>query len=390
MPSSGDPNNLIPNLDMLSMLEIKPGSKLSYNEKTGRFSIHAAGKLQGVSRTFSKDSVLNEAKFGAPIRELFAAANAAVNDPTLGIRNAHIDAALRGLRALADTYAGKPDKLAMMEAVYRDAQAGAHKDSAVLINLRAKYQPYVLFGFTQGMFLTRSAAGVCFSFTVHWARRILLGKPNFGFSKHTGQSPPILTLEEFPHQKRRMKQKIDRAIGPMHKYIKTQYAHHYGEVVVDRASAGTNDPYAKYYTELAIYPSELEVRIDAHNQIGSWIIDQVVQIAIAEQFQTNASAFVVGLKNYSPPGHSIGIHVETTPNGSIEPGALHFFDPNIGEFLFPPGSDQAKEEFLNEWWALMYRRENFYRCVLECVSLQQYIPEQQHSRSILLANYVNS
>jgi hypothetical protein len=372
MPSSGDPNNLLPNLDTLSMLEIKPGSKLSYNEKTGRFSIHEAGKLQGIGRAFSKNSVLNEAKFGAPIREIFAAAHTAVDDPTLGIRKAHIDAALRGLLALADTYAGEPDKRAIMDAVYRDAQAGARKDSAVLINLRAKYQNYVLFGFTQGMF-TQSAAGVCFSFTVHWARRILLGKPNFGFSKHTGQSPPILTLEDV--QKRRMKQKIDRAIAPMHKYIKTQRAKHYGEVVVDIASAGTNDRYAKYYTELAIYPSEHEVPIDAHNQIGSWIINQVVQIAITEQARTDASVFVVALKNYVPPGHSIGIHVETTPNGSIEPGALHFFDPNIGEFLFPPGSDHAKEEFLNEWWALMYRRENFYCCRLECVSLQQHIPE---------------
>ena len=72
------------------------------------------------------------------------------------------------------------DKLAKLDAVIKDAELGVKKDPDYVIELRNSYKQYLKFGFAQVMFLPASDPGVCYSFTVHWARRILMGKTYFG------------------------------------------------------------------------------------------------------------------------------------------------------------------------------------------------------------------
>src|SRR5262245_2571729 len=75
MPAAGDALNIEPNLRTLASLGSRKGAKLSYNPTTGRFSVQDAGFFQqSVARTFSGESVLDEARFRQPLLELFRAA----------------------------------------------------------------------------------------------------------------------------------------------------------------------------------------------------------------------------------------------------------------------------------------------------------------------------
>jgi hypothetical protein len=182
MASPGDPANLQHNLTILAQLG-NPGSKLSYNPSKGRFSINEPGRLQGAIRSVWRDSVTSEEHFGEPIREVLAAAHAEGRD---------VVAALNGLITLRNSYATQPDKLVILNAIIEDAQRGVKKDPTGVIQLRQSYHPYLKFGFAQVMFLPESNRGVCYSFKVHWPRRILLGKAYFGVSNKSliEENPP--------------------------------------------------------------------------------------------------------------------------------------------------------------------------------------------------------
>ena len=62
-----------------------------------------------------------------------------------------------------------------------------------------------------------------------------------------------------------------------------------------------------------------------------------------------AQPFRIFLVNFSQAeqAHTIGIHLG-------EGGALHFFDPNCGEFDFPDDSAADLKSFFDEWWQAFY------------------------------------
>jgi hypothetical protein len=351
MPSSGDPNNLQPNLTRLGQLVGQVGSKLSYDKKTGRFSIQRAGNIQSITRTIWKESVSNEADFGGPIRELFAAAHAAVYDRSNpAINQGLINNALDGLKALRNSYAGDQNKLAILNAVIEDATVGVKKDPEGVIALRDRYKDYLRFGFAQVMFLPESNPGVCYSFTVHWARRILMNRTYFGMRKHhlSEVRPSTLDLEE----KKRIMKKVDRTIRPLEAELKTWQKSAFGTAVMH---LGSNDARFEKYGNLRVFQAGNERPIGPTAR-GSEVMDMVLQIVT--EARSGASIFLVNLRK-GAKGHTIGIHLE---------GALHFYDSNFGEFAFPIGSDEDLQAFLDEWWNAFYKGE-FDRCALESVSL---------------------
>jgi Yersinia/Haemophilus virulence surface antigen len=324
MPSAGDSNNLRPNLNMLAQLAGKPGAKLSYSPGSGLFSIDENTWYQGLARSFSKDSVEKEEYFGQPIRELFAAART----------NKSIDAtlALNGLNALRQSYTG--DKLRILDEVIEDASLGTRKDGPDFVTLRQRYSRYLLFGFKQSMFLPVDNEGVCYSFTVHWARRILVGnKPNWGISKKLPEAHPITLGRD---QKERLISKVTGKIAPLQaeleRYPMGQWANRIDEVL-------SSDKRFSKYADLKIesiistsWPKPI-----AANWSGGAFINEVLRRA---GNNPDCSIFILNLKG-GQKGHAVGIHPGTA--------GLHIFDPNFGEFLFPDGSDQDKQTFLNIW-----------------------------------------
>jgi hypothetical protein len=323
MPSAGDPINLQPNLTALAQLAGKPGAKLSYNPSSGQFSIDENTWYQGAVRTLWRDSVEKEEYFGEPIRELFAAARAKPIDATQ---------ALNGLNALRQSYTG--DKLRILDEVIEDASVGTRKDEPDFVSLRQKYSQYLLFGFKQSMFLPVGNDGVCYSFTVHWARRILVGKKsNWGISKRLPEAHPITPDRD---QKERIMSKVAGKIAPLQaeleRYGRGQYANRIDEVI------SSNDQFSKYAAlKIESIISTSHPKKIAPNWSGSDFMDEVLRIA---GNNADCSIFILNLKG-GQMGHAVGIHPET--------GGLHIFDPNFGEFVFPDGSDQDKQTFLDIW-----------------------------------------
>lgn len=332
MPSPDHPNNLSPNLDTLANLVNKKGSKLSYDKTSGRFSIQEPGVFnQSLARTFSSDSVKSEEYFGAPIRALFAAAYANID-----LRHAFTEA-VEGLKALRNSYTG--EKLAILNAVIADAELGVKKDPDYAIQLRKSYERYLRFGLAQVMFLPGTNPGICYSFTVHWARRILIGKTYFGISKKNEAEVRPLTLDA--GQKARIMKKVDKTIRPLQDELKNYKPSVLGSRVMDLAR-GKEDKRLTKYGNLFVL-DVCEDQVIGATERGSEIMSKVLQAASGIKGQP-AKIFLVSLRKKAE-GHAIGIHLE---------GALHFFDPNLGEFEFPTGSEKDLASFLDEWWQTFY------------------------------------
>lgn len=336
MPSPGDPANLIPNLTTLAQLSNKPGSKLAYNQTTGRFSVDEAGKLQGLLRSFSPDSVTKDDYFGEPIRELFAAARPEIN---VSIQPNVFANAINGLKSLRSSYANDRAKLTVLDAVIEDAELGMKKDPADILQLRQRYQNYLLYGFAQVMLLPRSNPGVCYSFTVHWARRILIGKPSFGVSKNAATAVHPLTLDLT--QKTRMMNKVDRTIRALQAELKQWQPTNFGTAVMQEARS--QQRFVKY-SNLLIFSCTSDAQPIGDTARGSEVIKAVRRTAA--NVRATATVFVVSLApKTGASGHAIGIHLD---------GALHFFDSNLGEFGFPTGFKVDRDRFLDDWWNALY------------------------------------
>jgi hypothetical protein len=340
MPSAGDRDNLRPNLQTVAGLTGKIGAKLSYNKATGRFSIQEAGKLQSLARTFSRgqDSIENEEYFGAPIRELFAAAHAQRED---------VDRALEGLKSLRDSYpvsfpasSTAAKKRGILEDLIEDAELGVKKERAHGIGLRRRYAKYVIFGFAQEMFLPESVAGVCYSLTVHWARRILMGKTHFGISKKTPDQVSLFTLDA--NQKGRIMRKVDRDIRPLHaalkEYVNVNQVSRPGLAMMKVAEIPRFAKYGDISVDLALRQSQ-PIEADAH---GSQVVGELLRVAKSKPIHT---IFLVNFGNVTK-AHTIGIRLNGT--------TLHFFDPNCGEFAFREAFEVDRESFLDDWWQTFY------------------------------------
>jgi hypothetical protein len=129
------------------------------------------------------------------------------------------------LRDLRNVYQGKAEKLAILDAVIEDASLEVKKEGTGLIRLREKYANYLLFGFAQTMFLPESNSGVCYSITVHWARRILLGKAHFGVMK----VKTVYPIELDATQKARMMKKID-TVRPLQAELSEYSWYHFSTI----------------------------------------------------------------------------------------------------------------------------------------------------------------
>lgn len=335
MPSAADPINLDPNLATFARLEHSPqGSKLSFDNGAGRFSIQEPGVMQSLTRTFSRDTVTSEAFFGQPIRTVFAAAY-----PDRNTDGGKFASALRGLKALQASYTG--DKRAALDAVISDAEHGLGKDSTRVIQLREKYNRFLIYGFSQAMFLPGTNPGVCYSFTIDWARRIILSnKDSFAASKNglTTRSGNTLT----PEQKVRMMAKVDARIRPLQAALSDYQVSGFGKALTDLSS----EPQFQKFGNLAVFTLTHHAQPIANDDSGSAVLGRVV--SEANKNVRAATVFLVNMKSRGKRGgHTIGVHL---PNG----GGLHFFDPNLGEFDFPNGADASRDAFLNEWWNLFY------------------------------------
>jgi hypothetical protein len=331
MPSPGDRANLKDNLETLAELRSKPrGSRLTYDKTRARFSIQEPGIRQSLSR----DQIENEEYFGTPLRELFAAAYAE--------NHQDLNRALNGLRHLTEFYHG--DKLRTLEAVIEDAELGMRKDPAHAVNLRERYAKYVTFGFAQSMFLPHSNGGVCYSLTVHWARRILMGKTFFGVSEDAqNEEVRLLTLNRA--QKVRMRNKF-RKVQPLHAALKAEgLGTEFGNAFMIVARGNER---LRKYSNINILAAGNRQPIQQRER-GSEIMTTIMTAA-------GESGYRVFLVSFSKDqeGHTIGIH---------RSGILHFFDPNLGEFSFPKGSNPGDVwSFLDDWWETFYtvRRVNYY------------------------------
>jgi hypothetical protein len=330
MPSPGDTANLQHNLNVLADLVIL-GSKLSYSPSAGRFSIDKPGPLQGTLRLLWRDSITEEDYFGKPIREVFVAARIAHQDTKQ---------ALKGLYNLKATYAWDKAKLDILDAVIQDASDAVHKEPLSMIKLRKDYQPYLIFSLSQVMFLPESNKGVCYSITVHWARRILLGKANFGVSsKHPTIRPPHTPVTLDSEQKKRINKKVD-VIRPMHAELDRSFKGNPSRGKEMMALAAADERFKKYGNlDIGIYGNEQQVDVTAS---GNKVMESVLVLANKCARVWRCSIFLLNLRK-GTGGHTIGIHLD---------GALHFFDSNVGEFAFPIGSEGDLENFLNRWWKL--------------------------------------
>jgi hypothetical protein len=357
MPSAADPANLNANLHTFAQLEHSPaGSKLSFNNATGRFSIQKPGPLQVLARTASRDSVTSEEYFGKPARLMFAAAY-----PQRNTDNGLFDHALQGLRALRGSYTG--DKRAALDAVISDAQHGLGKESMGNIRLREKYQRFVVYGFSQSMFLPETNPGVCYSFTIEWARRIILSnKESFAASENGPAIPSGNTLT--PQQKVRMMAKVDSRIRPLQAEFGGWDVSNFGTLLAG-LSRSDNVQFQKY-GNLAVFPLTNHPQPIAPDDKGSAVLGHVLTEANRYVERGLANVFLVNMKDRGKPGgHTIGIH--------LHQGGFHFFDPNFGEFNFPNSAGVNLLAFLNEWWSSFYRPpHDFESWKLEGVAARQY------------------
>ena len=159
MPSPGDETNLVPNLTTLGNLPLHgAGAKLGYNATTMRFYVDKGDLLQGVRRTVAGDSVLSDKSFERPVREVFAAAvSRAEGDEQMADR---ITSAFRGLEFLRDTtYAGDDRKVRTVQGVIDNAQWGFRLEPRGFVGFRARHRKFLVYGFSQGMFIEKSSKG---------------------------------------------------------------------------------------------------------------------------------------------------------------------------------------------------------------------------------------
>jgi hypothetical protein len=284
MPSPGDPDKLVPNLDTLAQLASKPGSKLWFDKERGLFSIQEKGLRQGLKRSFTKQSVTSEELFGSPIRDLFAAAATALFDgrhqqDSLNLR-ALRDNAVKGLKALRDnTYANDQTKKNALAAVIEDAELGPKKDPDAMIRLRERYHGYLRYGFAQVMFLPESNGGVCYSFVLYWAERIRRGKIEFGMSKYgeikaySGSNVP-LTLD-FMH-KVRISNKVDTTIRPLQEEMRAYQRSTWATAVMN---AVRTEPFSRKYGDLFIVACTDADKTIPDTVRGSEVMNEVLNVA---------------------------------------------------------------------------------------------------------------
>ena len=361
MPSPGDEMNLVPNLTTLGNLPLQgAGAKLGYNATTMRFYVDKGDLLQGVRRTVARDSVLSDKFFGKPVREVFAAANSrAEGDEQMAAR---VTSALRGLEFLRDaTYAGDDLKARTVQGVIDDALFGFRLEPRGFIDFRARHRKFLVYGFSQGMFIEKSSKGICYGFTIDWARRVLWSaKPSYAHSDHRAVATPAplgLNMTE----KVRMMRKVVSRIKPL------QQAH-----LAAWEDRPTWPPERILEEDHPLYPRLSNLVTEVWDTIkfgikepGHLVMDKILESAREAANKWNVGydvVFLLELGGNLTEGHSVACRL--LPNDVVR-----FFDPNIGEFLFPSGSEKPRSVFWDDWWSGLYRTRALVKsgdCYKEC------------------------
>lgn len=346
MPSAGDPRNLAHNLRVITGLSANlVGTKLSFDKDTGRFTAQEPGKWTSFVRTFSRDSITKEDWFGDPIRDVFAAAKAGIAANT--VTQLAFDDAIAGLRTLRVSYADDAARLRVLNSVIEDAEIGVRKDVPSAIALREKYKNRLIYAFAQRMFLPDTNGGVCYSFTVDWARRILSAvrpKASFAESKKRGAIAVTTTLDIT--ERRRMMKKVDRRIRPTQEAIRIYGAGEFGGRLAAVTQSDEATPQMRKFATVLMFPVQYDpVDIGARDR-GSVIIAAARRVAEQHQARLRDSLFVLSLRQRGGGGgHAVAFRLHD---------GIHFFDPNIGEFYFPTPFARAGDEFFDEWWRSFY------------------------------------
>jgi hypothetical protein len=289
---------------------------------------------------------LSDKSFGIPVREVFAAAvRSAEGDEQMTDR---ITSALRGLEFLRDsTYAGDDRKVRTVQGVINDALFGFRLEPRGFVGFRERHRKFLVYGFSQGMFIEKNSKGICYGFTIDWARRVLWSaKPSYAHSNHrVGGTPAPVALDM--GEKVRMMRKVVHRIKPL------QQAHL--DAWEDRP---TLPPERLLDQDHHLYPRLSNLVTDVWDTVrfgtkepGHSVMDQILQSAHAAANEWHVGYDVVFLLEFGgnlTEGHSVACRL--LPNDVIR-----FFDPNIGEFLFPSGSDKPRSVFWDEWWSGLYR-----------------------------------
>jgi hypothetical protein len=329
MPSPADPLNLAPNIDVFRNLRTAAkGTKVWFDESTGLFSTQGKGKWQSLSRTFSSQTVTSEGYFGDPVREVFAAARAQIG---AAVTQQAFDEAVAGLKMLRQSYTDA--KLTALNRVIEDAELGVRRDVQGAIDLRTKYAAYLLFGFSQRMFLPETNHGVCYSFCLDWARRILAGKATFGHSSKAAAITGVINLDAA--QKARIMKKVAGRVAPLQHTLSGYSASNFGNT-----ATALNAKYRHLMVGTVVRdPQTIAGTDEGHDIIGNAVGAAVQEMPTYTLFILNAH------KKVGHGGHAVGFHLTGTH--------IHFFDPNVGEFEFALNA-QHLDQFFDDWWSAFY------------------------------------
>jgi hypothetical protein len=325
-----------------------------------RFYVDKGDLLQGIRRTVSGDSVLSEKSFGRPVREVFAAAlRRAEGDELMADR---ITSALRGLEFLRDTtYAGDDRKVSTVQGVINDALFGFRLEPRGYVGFRTRHRKFLVYGFSQNMFIEKNDKGICYGFTIDWARRVLWSaKPSYAQSKHRdGGAPAPLTLNRA--EKIRMMKKVVGRIRPL------QEAH-----LAAWEDRPTCPPERILDEDNPLYPRLSNLVTEVWDTVkigikepGHLVMDKILGSARNAANKWTVMHDVVFLLEFGgslSEGHSVACRL-------LPHDAVRFFDPNIGEFLFPSGSDKPRSVFWDDWWSGLYRTPALVKsgdCYKEC------------------------
>jgi hypothetical protein len=353
MPTAWDPANLLPNLQALAGLSTAAaGSKLSYNNATGRFSIQGPGFFrQTLARTFSSDSVESEEHFARPVKGVFQAARQQIG---AAVSQVQFNNALAGLKALRAAYSGQPEKLGKLDAVIADIENPLVGESDDFVSFRKRYKRYLIYSVSMGPVLRRSDVGICQAFVIDWARRILGGKASYAVSKkrHEEYGPDTSLPAD---EQARMARKVDTRLRSFQQHLDKKGSMDYRDM--KRAVTSFGRPGRpeddRPYGDLILGRLAWDDFREDDEPMGREVLSAAVKACNRYSKNLAMLSLLGKIKEVAPDrftaeGHAIGL--------DLSGHGVHIFDPNMGEFIFPPGSD-ALGDFCDDLWRRLYANE---------------------------------
>jgi hypothetical protein len=333
MADAWDEDNLEYNLSVLGDLRKAPGKpKLRYVD--GRFSIDSRW---GISRGRSDDSVTSEKNFAIPLRGLLRQSKVLVRQGVL--KPDRFDDAVDGLIRLRRTYDGNPAKVAHLDKILKDLVAegftrGLNENSESmkkLVDFRTKHVRYMLYSFRQRDYLKKDQPDVCEGLVVQWARRILFGAKSYSISKNE--------VERYTKKERMQKQ--------------VTHASRLQEAMARLPSGGRNPSAFRGNPRFGGIGYHDNYHEHPDGTINATCWQEILTSArTGREFFTEPEKVVIVKLDKTgslEKGHALGLRV-------YGEGFRHtqFFDPNVGEFHFPSGTEQQFFDFGEDLLSELY------------------------------------